>query len=118
MQPGVVTVVEDASIRQAARALLGHRLDAVLVVGRSTGVPLGWVTSRGLLGWLDRDWARHPASEAITERAVVVEPYATARAARDVLLDEQVPRALVAVAPGHPAQGTIGELDLVRLFAG
>lgn len=116
MRPGVVTVAEDASIRQAARALLEHRQDAVLVLGRATGVPLGWVTRRGLLGLLDLDWGAHPAGDAITERAVVVEPYAPARAALDMLLNERVGRALVALGSDHSAQGTIGELDLVRLF--
>lgn len=50
MRPGVVTVAEDASVLQARRALQAHGVHAVLVVERSHGRPLGFITARGLLG--------------------------------------------------------------------
>jgi CBS domain-containing protein len=52
MTPGCVTISEEASVGQAAQALAAHRSHAVLVVGTANGTPLGWVTARGLLGWL------------------------------------------------------------------
>lgn len=47
MRPGVVTVAEDASVLQARRALQAHGVHAVLVVERSHGRPLGFITARG-----------------------------------------------------------------------
>ena len=55
MTPGCVSISEDASVAEAAKALAVHRVHAVLVVGAANGTPLGWVTARGLLGWLGRD---------------------------------------------------------------
>lgn len=49
MRRGVVTVAE-ASVLQARRALQAHGVHAVLVVERSHGRPLGFITARGLLG--------------------------------------------------------------------
>src|SRR4051794_35235208 len=67
MTPGVVTIVEDASVKQARRAIHAHRVHAVLVLGRERGRPLGWVTARGLLSWVDREESLAHARDAITE---------------------------------------------------
>jgi CBS domain-containing protein len=84
MTPGCVTISEEASVGQAAQALATHRSHAVLVVGTTNGTPLGWVTARGLLGWLGRDRSLVSAREAITERVTAIhpdEPVSTARQA-------------------------------------
>jgi CBS domain-containing protein len=65
MTPGCVAISEDASVAQAAAALSAHRVHAVLIVGAVNGTPLGWVTARGLLGWLDRDRSVVSAREAV-----------------------------------------------------
>ena len=52
MTPCCVVISEAASVADAAKAMAAHRIHAVLVVGRRNGTPLGWVTHRGLLGWI------------------------------------------------------------------
>ena len=54
MRPGVIAVPEDASLRQAQRAMAAHGVHAVLVVGARQGIPLGWVTSHGMMTFPDR----------------------------------------------------------------
>jgi CBS domain-containing protein len=61
MTPGVLVIAEDATLRQVYRALVAHSIHAVLVVGRNEGRPLGWVTARGLLGWIGQDLRPSPA---------------------------------------------------------
>ena len=68
MTPGCVVISEAASVADAARAMAAHRVHAVLVVGARNGTPLGWITHRGLLGWVGRDRSLARASEAITEQ--------------------------------------------------
>ena len=82
MTSGVVTIVEDASLRVAYRALARHGVHAVLVVGRTGGKPLGWVTARGMLAWLESpEHAFLAARDAITEQPETISPSATAREA-------------------------------------
>ena len=57
MTPGCLTISEDASVAQAAAAMSVHRCTRSWCSGASNGTPLGWVTARGLLGWLGRDRA-------------------------------------------------------------
>ena len=52
MTPGCVCISDDATVEEAAQALTAHRVHAVLVLGARNGTPLGWVTARGLLGWV------------------------------------------------------------------
>jgi CBS domain-containing protein len=118
MTPGVVCVSDDASLLQAKRALVRHGVHAILIVARAGGRPLGWVTDRGLLGWLDQDLALVPAGQAITEPATFVEPGASARDALDALRRPGVSHLLVARTPGDPPQGVVAALDLVELVAG
>src|SRR5262245_60773845 len=68
MTPGCVVISDAASVADAAKALATHRVHAVLVVGAENGTPLGWITHRGLLGWMGRDRTRPRAVEAITEQ--------------------------------------------------
>jgi CBS-domain-containing membrane protein len=114
MTPGVVTIVEDASLVQVCRALAAHGVHAVLVVGRSQGVPLGWITARGLLGFLDRDIAFATAREAVVEPAVTIEPSAPLSAVVSTLAREQVSHVLVAHRADVLPEGVISDADLVR----
>ena len=57
MRPGVIAVSEDASLRQVERAMMRHGVHAILLLGQATGRPVGWVTTRGVLRWLDQDSA-------------------------------------------------------------
>jgi CBS domain-containing protein len=115
MSPGVLSIVEDASLRQLLRAMRRHRVHAIVVCGRQTGHPLGWVTTRGLLAWVDRDASLAVARDAITEPAVTVEPGATAREAVSLLSRERVGRLLVAHRPDTLPEGVVAEIDLLAL---
>lgn len=113
MTPGVISIVESASLARVFRAFAVHRVHALLVVGGSTGRPLGWITARGLLAWIDRDMSFTRARDAITEQAVGVEPTVLARDALAKLLGEQVSRVLVQDRPGRAPHGVVSELDLI-----
>lgn len=117
MSPGVLSVVEDASLRQVLRAIGRHRVHAILVCGRQGGPPLGWVTVHGLLGWVDADHALSVARDAITERAITVEPGAPARDALRLMLSERVAHLIVAHRPDVMPEGVVGEMDLLGLLA-
>ena len=39
MRPGVISIPEDASLRQAMRAMAAHAVHAVLIVGARDGTP-------------------------------------------------------------------------------
>jgi CBS domain-containing protein len=118
MTPGVLTISESASLRQVHRALSKHGVHAVLVVGASEGRPLGWVTSRGLLGWIERDATIASARDAITERPEVIGPSATARDALVALSQPGVTHLLVCHRPDGSPEGVVSELDLVALGGG
>lgn len=115
MTPGVVSVVEDASVTQVRRAMAAHAVHAVLVVGRRTGTPLGWVTARGLLAWVEADASLVRARDAITERAQTIEPSATLREAITQLAQPGTTHLLVSHAPDLLPEGVLSDLDLVRL---
>lgn len=117
MRPGVVSVSDDASLLQAKRALGRHRVHAILIVGHGDGRPLGWVTDRGLLSWLDHDLSLLQAGQAITEPATFIEPGATAREALEALRVPGVSHLLVSRVAGRPPQGVVAPLDLVDLVA-
>jgi CBS domain-containing protein len=116
MRPGVVTVVEGTSLGQAMRAMVDHSVHAILVVGQLTGTPLGWITSRGLIGLLEADPFR-PCSQAITETPTYVGPNSSAAEAASALSEPGVTHLLVAHMPGHPPEGVVSDLDLIRLVA-
>jgi CBS domain-containing protein len=114
MTPGVVNIVEDASVLQARRALQSHRVHAVLVVGRASGRPLGWVTARGLLAWIDADEALGSAREAIREPAIPIEPSASVREAAQRMLGSSVSH-LIVQRKGSLPEGTLAEIDVLAL---
>jgi CBS domain-containing protein len=115
MTPGVIAITEDASLRQAYRAMVVHRIHAVLIVGRTQARPLGWVTARGLLGWLDREGGLASARDAITERPVTIEPSATARDALTALSQAAVSHLLVCHTPELAPEGVVTAFDLMAL---
>jgi CBS domain-containing protein len=116
MRPGVIVITENASVAQAQRALVAHGVHAILVLDRQ-GRPLGWATSRSLLGFSDRDTGLLSARDAVTEKAVTLEPSATVREALDVMRDQDVARVLVAHAVGHLPEGVVAEHDLLAVLA-
>jgi CBS domain-containing protein len=113
MTQGVVTLVEDASVRQACGAMVGHRVHAVLVVGRVHGTPLGWVTSGGLLPYLQRDEASIAVRDAISEEPRTIEPSATAREALAALMGPETTHLLVTPRGAAAAEGVVSALDLM-----
>jgi CBS domain-containing protein len=115
MTPGAVTIVEDASVKQARRAMRAHAVHAVLVVGRDQGRPLGWVTARGLLSWVDRDESLAHARDAITEPPTPIEPSASVHEAIRKILQPGVTHLLVQRHPDRPPEGVVGERDLLPL---
>jgi CBS domain-containing protein len=116
MRPGVVTIAEHASLLQAKRAMVAHRIHAVMIVAASDGRPLGWVTASSLLQWLDRDLSTIDASHAVTERARTIEPDATARDALELFVSTHAGHLLVSPAAGGPAHGVVAPIDLVELM--
>ncbi len=115
MRPGVIVVSEDASAAQAHRALLAHGVHAVLVLERS-GRAVGWATPRGVLGLVGRDAEALSAADAVTEKAVVLEPFRTVHDALEAMQREGVARILVAGAAGRMPEGVVTEHDLLAVL--
>ena len=112
MTPGCVSISEDVTVEQAAAALAAHRVHAVLVVGAANGTPLGWVTARGLLGWVGRDCSLASARDAITEQVTAIPPQAPLRAALYALSTAGTTRLLVRRKPHQSPEGVITDFDL------
>ncbi|MEA2177125.1 MAG: hypothetical protein QOG77_422 [Solirubrobacteraceae bacterium] len=117
MRPGVIVLSDDASVLQAQRSLIAHGVHAVLVLERFSGRPVGWVTSRGLLHWCDRDASLTSARSAVTEPAVAIEPSASAQEALDTLDREGATRLLVSRQSDGLPEGVVADMDLLRLVA-
>jgi CBS domain-containing protein len=115
MRPGVIAISEDASLRQVERAMVRHNVHAILVLGRTTGRPLGWVTSRSMLQWISQDLALVTASQGVTETPTFIEPGATAQDAAKALSAAGVSHLLVTRAPGETPQGVVSDLDVIAL---
>jgi CBS domain-containing protein len=116
MRAGVVSVPDDASVRSVQRALVGHRLHAVLVVDACTAQPIGWATATGVLEHLlGADASLMPAAVAVTDAAESISPSATAEEALRLMLATGCARLLVRRHPGAPAEGVVSEMDVVRL---
>jgi CBS domain-containing protein len=115
MTAGVVSITEDAALERAYQALLAHSVHAVLVVGRGAAKPLGWVTARGLMAWLDRDRAMAFARDAITERPVTIAPSASARDALLALSQAGVSHLLVCHSPDLSPEGVVSAMNLMAL---
>jgi CBS domain-containing protein len=71
------------------------------------------VTSRGLLGWIERDHSLTVARDAITEPPVSIDPGATVREAVSAMAREGVGRLLVAHHRGAAPEGVVSELDVL-----
>ena len=112
MTPGCVVISEAASVADAARALERHRVHAVLVLGARNGTPLGWVTVRGLLAWVDRDRSLVPARDAITEQVRAIAPHQRVRVALYALSLAGTTRLLVRRKPNVLPEGVLTEFDL------
>ena len=95
MTPGCVVISEAASVADAAKAMAAHRVHAVLVVGARNGTPLGWITHRGLLGWIGRDRKLRRATEAITEQVRAIPAHESLRMAHYALSQSGTTRLLV-----------------------
>ena len=118
MTPGVVSVPGDASLKQAYGALTAHRVHALLVVERKSGLPIGWVNAAGLLRSIVEGHARQTAGQAICEPVHTISPSATVRDAVDLLLKPGVSHVLVAHYGAASGEGVVSAVDVVRLAAG
>jgi signal-transduction protein with cAMP-binding, CBS, and nucleotidyltransferase domain len=87
---------------------------AVLVVGARSGRPLGWITARGLLSWVDADETLAPARAAIREPAVPIDPSAPVRDAVSRMLGSSVSH-LIVQRTGSLPEGTLSEVDVLAL---
>jgi CBS domain-containing protein len=112
MTPGCVVISDAASVADASTALLAHRVDAVLVVGARTGLPLGWVTAGGLMGWLGSGREQSPAGEAITEPVRAIPPHECVGVALYALSLSRGGRLLVRSKPDQTPEGVLTEFDL------
>jgi CBS domain-containing protein len=114
MTPGCVVISEVASVADAAKAMAAHNVHAILVVGARNGTPLGWVTHRGLLGWIGRDRTLARASEAITEQVRAIPAHESVRTALYALSLSGTTRLLVRSRPNVMPLGVLSDFDLAR----
>lgn len=112
MTPGCTVISEAASVADAAAVLAEQHVHAVLVVGADNGTPLGWVTARGLLGWLGRDRSLARARDAITEQVTAIDPQERVRIALYALSLAGTTHLLVRRKPHKLPLGVISDFDL------
>ena len=112
MTPGCTVISDAATVADAAAVIAEQRVHAVLVVSRDNGTPLGWVTSRGLLGWLGRDRGLASARDAITEQVTAVDPQERVRVALYALSLAGTTHLLVRRKPHKLPLGVISDFDL------
>lgn len=117
MTPGVMMISETASLRATYRALVGHRVHSVLVIGSFSGTALGWVTARGLLNWMTQDDTMHCACDAITHPPATIQPSATLRESLTALAQPGISQLLVAERPGVTPEGVLSDLDVIAAAA-
>ena len=116
MTPGVVCLDGDAPLADAVRAMDRHRVHAVVVLGSHDAGPIGLVTAKGVLGWLERDLAVVPVRSAITEAAVVVLPGTSVADAVVLLSRSACDHVLVSRGPGQRPDGVLSALDVLHLM--
>lgn len=112
MTPGCVVISEAASVADAADTMARYRVHAVLVLGARNGTPLGWITHRGLMGWIGRDRNDARASEAITEQVCAISAEARIHTARHALSQAGTTRLLVRTRPDELPEGVLSDFDL------
>ena len=95
--------------------MVRHGVHAILLLGRTTGRPVGWVTTRGMLQWLNHDLGLVPASQGVTESPTYIEPSATAQDAVKALSAPGVSHLLVSRASRRDAQGVVADIDVIAL---
>lgn len=117
MHVGVVSVPAHLPLAAAARAMAEHRVHAVLVVD-DTGGPLGWVTSRGMLHNLPRDWGNARAGDAISETLISVAPTDHVARALEAFLASGASHILVRTPNTGRILGVVAESDLLVVLAG
>ena len=112
MTPGCTVISEAATVADAAQVIAEQRVHAVLVVGADNGTPLGWITARGLLGWLGRDCSLAPAHDAITEQVTAVDPQVRVRIALYALSTAGTTHLVVRLKPHKLPLGVLTDFDL------
>jgi len=112
MTPGCTVISEAATVADAAKVIHEQRVHAVLVLGADNGTPLGWITARGLLGWLGRDRSLAPARDAITEQVTAVDPQEIVRTALYALSMSGTTHLLVRRKPHKLPIGVLTDFDL------
>lgn len=112
MTLGCVMISEAASVADAAKAMASHGVHGILVVGARNGTPLGWVTHRGLLGWIGRERSLARASDAITEEVRAIPAHASLRTALYALSLAGTTRLLVRNRPNQMPEGVLSDFDL------
>ena len=113
MTPGVVMISADAALGRVHEALALHRVNAVLVVERNGGKPLGWITARGLLSQAIEGGRPHTAGQAICEPPHTVSPSASVKEAAEALLSAGVSHVLVSHGVDCMPEGVVSALDVV-----
>jgi CBS domain-containing protein len=111
MTTRVVSVPDDAMLQEAIDLMGAEGIHGILVLGRRTGRPLGWITTRGLLGLLGIDEGT-PVTEAITEEAKAIEPTASVRSAIYALSFPGMTRLLVRRRDEIEPEGVVTDYDL------
>lgn len=111
MRPGVVSVLESASIRHAARTMLSHGIHALLVT-RCGGAALGWVTADELLAWLGGRDDLVPVGRVVARPPVWVAPSLTVAEALRAMVEQDAAHLVVGRAPDDP-QGVLSAFDLL-----
>jgi CBS domain-containing protein len=117
MHAGHVSVPASLPLAAAARTMAAHHIHAVLVCDER-GAPLGWVTARGMLHNLPREWLGATAGDAISEELITVAPTATIREALEAFLASRASHVLVCSPGDGSVLGVIAESDLLVLLAG
>lgn len=117
MNPGVISISENASLDQVYAALAIRRVHAVLVVGSQHGTPLGWATATGLLGFAERDTSIVSARDAITEQPHSIVYGSSARDAIAAISEADTSHLLVVDGEGNFPVGVISDIDLAAFLA-
>jgi len=117
MRPGVIAIADDASVQDAQRARVAHGVHSVLVLDHGAGEAHGWITTRGLLAWAEREAGLACARDAVSEPAITIDPSASVRSAPDMLERAGPSRLAVARHRSGLPEGVVSDSDLLRFLA-
>jgi CBS domain-containing protein len=118
MRHGVVSIAEDASLANVARAMGDHQVHAILVEERTTGRPLGWAKAETLLAWMNMQSPWVHAHQAISEPVTTIAPTASLRDAIAALSRQGTSRLLVCSDGGRAGEGVVTHLDVIAALTG